>query len=160
MLKTFFKIMFSASFRQLWMQRYEKYGAVRKSLIIVLLTLLTGGAIGCCLWSISLYSSNFAMGLITTIIFCGLAVVAFELSVLYSTIAFRFAKTGSVNPYNFKKKNKEEATNEQPASTENAEVQPKKSSKALDYVIGFLGLVYGLGVIISIVLIIYNTIKP
>lgn len=158
MIKSFFKIMFSASFRLVWMKRYENYGSVRKALILILMTALTAGSIGCAIWSISLYSSNVIMGIITSIIFIALAVVDFEFCMLYSTTAFRMARHGTVSLIGKKKK---ETTEEQIETSESEQTttKPVKTNKALDYLIGFFGIIFGLGVIVVLVLLIYNAIK-
>ncbi len=163
MIKTFFKLMFSSGFRQVWAKRYESYGAFRKILILLLITVLTGGAIACEFWSFSLYSSNAVLGVITSILFIAIAVVAFQFSLLYSTYALRMAVRGTVSISLFgKKKAKVEETEQSSQENPDAKAEPvkeKKNTKVLDYLIGILGFVYAVGMVITLVVVILNAIK-
>ncbi len=155
--------MFSSSFRQAWMKRYEKYGTFRKILILLIMTMLTAGSIICAVWSIGLYSDNVVLGIVTSIVFIALAVVDFEFCMLYSMTAFRMARHGTVSLMKKKEEPKPEETeipeSEASEKVNNSAEQKPKKNKILDYMIGFLGVIFGLGVIVVLVVLIYTAIK-
>ncbi len=118
MLKTLFGAIFSTSIREAWALRYESYGWVRKTLILLLITVLTAAAIVMEFVAFAMFKENVVLAIILCIIFIALGVVAFRLSLFFSGLALRMALRGTVQEGLFAKKVKK-VDNQPQTETEN-----------------------------------------
>ena len=166
MLKKIIGLFFGSLFKDIWLSRYENYGWVKKSLILLMMTVAVAAAIICELIAFSLFKENVVLALIVCIFFIALGVVAFRMTLFFSGIALRMAMRGTVQQGLFAKKVKQkvqdlQAENE-PATTNVEEVSNDQNeavmvdgkvrykTRGLDIAIGIIGFIYALGVVIAL----------
>ena len=163
-MKSVLRLFFGNLLKDIWLSRYESYGWVKKSLILVLLTVVTASAIVCELIAFSLFKENVIIALLVCILFIALGTLAFRMSLFFSGVALRMASTGTVQQGLLSKKVKkedanvesEDSNNENEVTVENGKIRYK--TRGLDIAIGIIGFVYAIGVIITMVALLIDRI--
>ena len=140
------------------MRRYEKGKTGTRIFVIVLLTLLAAATLGVEYWAISLFDENFLYGLLVVIfLFIPLVATTIEFCGFYSFVGFRMFFWGVISSVAHKVdkkiKAKKAAAQEDIPASEAAEPDTEldhseRTHKALDLVVGILGILLAVATIV------------
>lgn len=179
MFKKIVGLFFGSLFKNIWLSRYENYGAVKKVFILLLMSVTVAAAITCEFIAFSLFKENVVLALITCILFIALGVLAFRISLFFANIALRMAIRGTVQQGLFAKKIKqkledlsEQVVTEEPVIQPNVEELENESSdvvieegkvryktRGLDIAIGVIGFICAVGVVVALSIILLSRIS-
>ena len=148
------------------MRRYEKGKTGTRIFVIILLTLLAAATLGVEYWAISLFNENFLYGLLVVIfLFIPLVATTIEFCGFYSFVGFRMFFWGVISSVAHKVdkkiKAKKAAAQEDISASEVTEPDTEldhseKTHKALDLVVGILGILLAVATIVLAVSFIAN----
>ena len=149
------------------MRRYEKGKTGTRIFVILLLTLLAAATLGVEYWAISLFDENFLYGLLVVILlFIPLVATTIEFCGFYSFVGFRMFFWGVISSAAHKadKKIRAKKTADIHQDTPPLEVtepdteldHSEKTHKALDLVVGILGILLAIATIVLAVSFIAN----
>ena len=140
------------------MRRYEKGRTGTRIFVIILLTLLAAATLGVEYWAISLFGENFLYGLLVVILlFIPLVATTIEFCGFYSFVGFRMFFWGVISSAarkaDKKIKAKKAAAQEDISASEAAEPDTEldhseRTHKALDLVVGILGILLAVATIV------------
>lgn len=148
------------------MRRYEKGKTGTRIFVIILLTLLAAATLGVEYWAISLFGENFLYGLLVVILlFIPLVATTIEFCGFYSFVGFRMFFWGVISSAARKAdkriKAKQAAAQGDISASEVTEPdteqeRSEKTHKALDLVVGILGILLAIATIVLAVSFIAN----
>lgn len=148
------------------MRRYEKGKTGTRIFVIILLTLLAAATLGVEYWAISLFDENFLYGLLVVIfLFIPLVATTIEFCGFYSFVGFRMFFWGVISSAarkaDKKIRAKKAAAQEDISASEVTEPDTEldhseKTHKALDLVVGILGILLAVATIVLAVSFIAN----
>lgn len=179
MFKKIFGLFMGSLFKDIWLSRYEHYGWVKKSLILLMMTATVASAIICEFIAFSLFKENVALALIVCIFFIALGAVAFRMSLFFANIALRMAIRGTVQQGLFARKIKQKIQDlsdqletGEPLAQPNVEELANESddvvmvdgkvrykTRGLDIAIGVIGFIYAVGVVAALSIILLHRIS-
>ncbi|MGM9665713.1 MAG: hypothetical protein ACI3XX_04150 [Eubacteriales bacterium] len=143
------------------MRRYEKGKTGTRIFVIILLTLLAAATLGVEYWAISLFNENFLYGLLVVILlFIPLVATTIEFCGFYSFVGFRMFFWGVISSAARKadkkiRANKAAAQEDISASEvtepDTEQERSEKTHKALDLVVGILGILLAIATIVLVV---------
>ncbi len=148
------------------MRRYEKGKTGTRIFVMILLTFLVAATLGVEYWAISLFDENFLYGLLVVILlFIPLVATTIEFCGFYSFVGFRMFFWGVISSAarkaDKKIRAKKAAAQEDIPASEVTEPDTEldhseKTHKALDLVVGILGILLAIATIVLAVSFIAN----
>lgn len=139
--------------------RYQKGGIVYKIMVIVVLLAFTGVTLGLEYWALSLFEENIVIGGLVSLLAIAFIFACIELNGIYCFFGFKSAKQGSLETV-IEKNNKKRLAKGK--STDNFDYKgdedknERKSTKGLDLLIGFVGLILVIVTIFFAILLVVN----
>ena len=140
--------------------RYDKSKTWSKVFTIILMLVLAGGSFAVEYWTFSLFNTEILKGLIVfLLLLLPLLLVTFETCALYTYLGFKTFALGTLETIIVKiESKKKKKTNQNPIDMSSQDPQTK-SHKAIDLFVGIFGLIIGIGSLILIAVIAFNTIS-